>query len=365
MGHKGYVAAETELDVEKIREFARRVFTFLGDAAIAATIYLGDRLDLYRALDGAGSVTSSELAEKTGLSERWVREWLRAQAAAGLVRYDGSERFSLAPEAAWVLAKETSPAFLAGGFAQLPALLGVLEKLPQSFRTGLGYPYDALGETGAEGVERLLGPWFRTMLVPTVLPLLDGVVEKLSRGARVADVGCGAGIALLELAKAFPRSEFHGYEISDHALERAERHRAEAGVSNVFFHKARAEDLPAESRFDLVTAFDCLHDMTDPAGACRAVRRAIAEDGTFLVADVKAKPSFEENLAENPYAGALYSFSILACLSSALSEPGGAGLGTLGFPEPVARKMMQEAGFRRFRRLDVDNPFQAFYEVRP
>ncbi len=183
--------ATPHVDMEKAKKTAERVFGLLGGALVSAMIYLGDRLGLYRALQSAEPMTSDELARKMGLHERWVREWLQGQAAAGLIDYKGEGRFALSPEAALVLADEQSPLFLAGGFCSLPQQMAVLERLPESFRSGLGLPYDALGPEGARGVERLLAPWYRTQLVPVALPKLDGVVSKLESGAKVADVGCG------------------------------------------------------------------------------------------------------------------------------------------------------------------------------
>jgi SAM-dependent methyltransferase len=211
----------------------------------------------------------------------------------------------------------------------------------------------------------MLAPWFRTMLVPVAIPALDGVAAKLETGAAVADVGCGAGVALIEMAKAYPRSEFHGFEIAKYALERAAANLAESGVCNVTFHDANGDALPADARFDFITTFDCLHDMANPALVIAAIRRAIKPDGTWLIADIKSHPTFEQNLAENPMAGMMYGFSVLSCMSSALSEPGGAGLGTLGFSEDVARTMTRDAGFTRFRTRDFENPMNAYYEVRP
>jgi SAM-dependent methyltransferase len=355
-----------EMDFEKaVRAFIKRVFDNLGGMVVSGMIYLGYHLGLYRALQDAGPVTSEELARKTELHERWVREWLRGQAAAGLLDHHGEGRFSLSPIAALVLANEQSPAFVAGAFSALPHQLKVLEQLLESFETGIGLPYDAFGPEGAKGVEGMLAPWFRTMLVPIALPALDGVVAKLERGARVADVGCGTGVALIEMAKAFPRSEFHGYDVSRHALEEAEKNKAAAAVANLSFHDAAKDPLPCDASFDLITAFDCIHDMTHPAEALAAMRRSLKDDGTGLVVDINAKPSFEENLEGNPMAAMMYGFSVLSCLSSSLSHPEGAGLGTLGFSEPVARRMAAEAGFTRFRRIDLNNPVNAYYEVRP
>jgi len=352
-------------EADNVGDYLKHVFGMLSGLMTSGMIYLGVHLGLFRAMDGAGSLSSEELARKAGLQERWVREWLRQQAAAYIITYDGNDRFSLGPMASMVLVDEMSPVYSAGAFSALPTQVGLLDQLMDSFRTGLGLPYDAQGPEGARGVEQMLAPWFRTMLVPLALPQLDGVVAKLEAGAQVADIGCGAGIALLEMAKAYPQSQFHGYDISQHALARAEANRQAAGVANARFHDARVDPLPDAPQLDLITAFDCLHDMTHPAEVARAVRRALKADGTWLIADINARPTFEDNLADNPMVAMMYGFSVVSCMSSSLSEPGGAGLGTLGFTEPVAREMMAAAGFTRFQRHDFGNPINAYYEVRP
>lgn len=356
---------DPKIDQDKVQQLAERLLGFLGGALVSATVYLGDRMGLYQALNGAGAVTSEELSRKTGLHERWLREWLMGQASAELVAYKGEGRFELTPEAAAVLANEDGPMFLAGGFCALPQQMAVLERLPQAFKTGIGLNYDSLGPEVNRSVERLLAPWFRTQLVPVALPVLDGVVAKLEAGAKVADVGCGAGVALIEMAKAYPRSTFHGYDIAKIPLGYAAENAKRANVRNVTWHDASVDALPADASFDFITTFDCLHDMTRPDLAMRAIRKAIKADGTWLIADIHGQPTFEQNLTDNPLAPLMYGFSVLCCMSSALSEPGGLGLGTLGFPEPVARKMTAEAGFRRFVTRDFDNPINAYYEVRP
>jgi 2-polyprenyl-3-methyl-5-hydroxy-6-metoxy-1,4-benzoquinol methylase len=359
------MANKSEIDIEKAKKTAEHVFGMLGGALVSGMIYLGDRMGLYRALNGAGAMTSEELAHKTGLHERWVREWLYGQAAANLIDYKGEARFELSPESALVLANEHSPFFLAGGFCALPQQMAVLNLLPESFKSGMGLTYDQLGPEVNRGVERLLAPWFRTQLVPSALPKLDGVVAKLQAGAKVADIGCGAGVALIEMAKAYPRSSFHGYDIAKIPLARASENAKEAGVKNVVFHDAGVDPLPGNASHDFITTFDCLHDMTRPDIVMQAIRKAIKPDGTWLIADIHGQPTFEQNLKDNPLAPLMYGFSVLCCMSSALSEPGGLGLGTLGFPEPVARKMTEEAGFTRFTTRDFENPINAYYEVRP
>jgi 2-polyprenyl-3-methyl-5-hydroxy-6-metoxy-1,4-benzoquinol methylase len=354
-----------QLDPEKLKAYLGLIFGSLGGAMTSAMISLGDRLGLYRALADRGPVTSHELAAATGLKERWLREWLYQQAAAGVLEHRGQERFALSAEGAAVLADESHPAFGAGFFAHLPQTLGVVDKLPEAFRTGVGLPYDAFGPEGAAGIERGFAPWFRSMLVPVAIPRLPGVADVLRRGGSAADVGCGSGVAVLELAKAFPASTFHGYDISEHALARARENQRNAGVANARFHDARRESLPSDASLDFVTAFDCLHDMSHPERVMRAVRQSLRPDGVFLICDIKARDSFDENVRRNPMAAMMYGTSVLSCMSSALSEPDGLGLGTLGFPESLARKMCVEAGFSRFEPIDFGHPVNAFYVVRP
>ncbi len=353
-----------DLDPDKLKKSGQKVFGFLTGAAVSAMIYLGDRLGLYRALENSGPVTSDRLAENTGLSERWVREWLRGQGAAGVLEYMGEGQFRISPEMAMILADEDSPKFAAGIFGDLPQRMAVLEKIPDAFRTGLGLPYDERGSEGARGIERVFGPWYRHYLLPVVLPALIGVEEKMRAGAKVADVGCGAGAALVRMADAFPQAQFHGYEISEHALKRARKNTRAAGVENLSIHDAKKDALPEDGSFDFITTFDCIHDMTRPAEMIQSIRSALKPDGTWLIADIKSAATYEENL-NRPMTSLMYAFSVMGCMSSALSEPGGAGLGTLGFNEEVARKMTREAGFSKFKRHDFENPMNAYYEVRP
>ena len=357
----------TTLDPDALKQFQFLVFTKLEGAVTAGMIHLGDQLGLYRTLaDADDALTSTELAARTGLDERWVREWAFNQGAARILDVTGEpERFSLAPEGVAVLASPDHEAFGVGMFHDLPQMLAGLERLPKSFRNGLGFDYDSHGPESAIGMERSFEPWNRVHLLPTVLPTLDGLVAKLTAGARAADIGCGAGGAILLLAQAFPNSHFAGYDISRFALDRAAARLAGAGLDNASFHHAREHPLPTDHTVDFVTTFDCIHDMTDPDGMMAAIRAALADDGTWLLVDIKARDTFAENAEKNPMASLMYGISVLSCMSSALSEPGGAGLGTLGLPASRAEAMAREAGFTRFRRLPVDHAINAFYEVRP
>jgi len=352
------------LDPKKVEEIGDRAIGYLSGAGISALVYIGDQLGLYRTLREAGRVTSAELAAKSRLDERWVREWLHGQASAGLVGYAGAGLFELSAEQAAVLADEGNPAFAAGGFALVFPLLQRWGSLFESFRTGRGVPYNTLGADHAIGESRFSAPWMRANLVPVILPGLDGMAAKLEAGAKVADVGCGSGKATLEMAKAYPKSEFHGYDPSELAIQFAEAHLAESGSTNVVFHRAAAQTLSPDASFDFVLTWDCLHDMTGPAAAMRAIRAAIKPDGTWLIVDINGGASPEENY-DHPLGGLLYAFSVLDCLACGTFEEGGAGLGTLGLPEPVARSMTTDAGFTRFSVHDFGNPLNSFYEVRP
>ncbi|MEK7426409.1 MAG: class I SAM-dependent methyltransferase [Actinomycetota bacterium] len=360
----------TAIDPDKLKLFSFHLFGKLEGAVTAGMIHLGDQLGLYSALRGAtAGLGSVELADRTGLAERWVREWAYNQAAAGLVEAttapDGLVTFALTPEAAAVLATPEHPAYGMGMFHRLPQTMRALEDMPASFRSGVGHDYDSHGPEGAVGIERSFEPWNRAFLLPVVLPALDGVVERLRAGARLADIGCGAGSAVLLMAAAFPKSTFVGYDISQHALARARAKLADGALANAAFHDPRDSSLPDDGSVDVVTTFDCIHDMTHPQEMMGAIRRALADDGTWLLVDIKALDTFEQNVKKNPMASLMYGISVLSCMSSALSEPGGAGLGTLGLSENTARSMAASAGFTRFRKLPVDHAVNAFYEVRP
>ena len=354
------------VDPDKLKLYSFQLFSKLDGAVTAGMVHLGDQLGLYAAMKSAGvPLTSTELAERAGLHERWVREWAYNQAAAKLIEVDDEERFSLSAEAEAVLTTPDHPAFGMGMFHRLPQTMESLVRVRESFVTGLGYDYDSHGVEGAVGIERSFEPWSNAFLLPTVLPALDGVVDQLTSGARVADIGCGAGSAVLLMAAAFPRSSFVGYDISRHALDRAIEKQAAARVTNASFRDPRDSPLPTDHSVDVVTTFDCIHDMTHPQQMMESIRAAMTDDGTWLLVDIKALDTFQENVRKNPMASLMYGISVLSCMSSALSEPDGAGLGTLGLSANTARNMAEQAGFTRFRKLDVEHAVNAFYEIRP
>ena len=355
------------VDREKLQAFTRQVSNSVTGGLNCALSFMGEQLGLYRALADGGQTTSAGLAERANLSERWVREWLYQQACIGQIAYlPEVDEFYLTPEAERVLATPDHPAYLGGMLQSVMAIFETVDQVPESFRTGLGRSFDDKGENCACGIERMSRKFQADHLVPDLLPRLDDVVEKLTRGARVADVGCGAATSTIAMAKAFPQSEFVGYDISMHALNRARNNIAEAGISNLRLANPIDNPLPEDGSVDFVTTFDVIHDSTHPAQLISAIRQSLAPDGTWLCADVKGRPTFAENLTDNPMATLAYSFSVLVCMSAGLSVEGGAGLGTLGFHEQKAREMSEHVGFSRFRAVEYEGDvFNAFYEIRP
>ena len=355
-----------QIDADALKMFSYQVFTKLEGAVTAGMIHLGDQLGLYSEMKQADHpLTTAELAGRAGLAERWVREWAHNQAAARLIVADSEGRFSLTPEAAVVFATPDHPAYGMGMFHRLPQTMHALEDVRESFRTGVGHDYDSHGPQGAVGIERSFEPWSNANLLPTVLPAVQGLVARLEAGARVVDIGCGAGSAVLLMAKAFPHSTFHGYDISQYALARAAQKLEDSGLHNAAFDDPRQSPMPEDNSVDFITTFDCIHDMTQPTDMMRRIRQAIKPDGVWLLVDIKALDTFEENARKNPMASLMYGISVLSCMSSALSEADGEGLGTLGLSENKARAMTDTAGFTRFRKLDIDHSVNAFYEVRP
>jgi SAM-dependent methyltransferase len=353
-----------EVDPDALKRYSFSVWSYKQGEMVSLMIQIGDRLGLYRALDGAGAVSAAQLAEITGLKERWLLEWLRGQAAARLLEYHDGDLFELSPEGAAVLADETDSLSFAGGAFSGAAPPETVDKLIEAFKTGIGLSYEELGPNAAHRTERMLGPWTRQELVPKIIPALDGVADKLAAGGVAADVGCGGGVALMAMAQAFPNTQFHGYDPSNHAIERCRDKVAELGLKNVELFVAGGEKLPTSPTYDFLITFDCLHDMTAPGSVIHAIRQAMKPDGTWLIKDIRSDPDFKVNM-RNPLLAMFYGFSVSACMSSALSEPGGAGLGTLGFNPEVAENMVTEAGFSKFKLHDFEDPSNLYYEVSP
>lgn len=358
------------IDPDKLKMFSFVLYSQLSGAVTAGMVHLGDRLGIYRAMAQAPTaMTSTQIAASCGLHERWVREWVSNQVAARLVDADHADprqpTFALSPEARAVLADGDHPAFGMGMFHRLPATMERLTELPSCFESGLGFDYDAHGHDGAVGIERSFEPWSNANLVPTVLPAIDGVVAALERGIEVADIGCGAGSAVCTMAAAFPASRFTGFDISHHALAIARDKASSRALRNVRFVDVREEPIPGDGRFGFVTTFDCIHDMTRPREMVSVIRRSLGDDGVWLLVDIKALETLEQNVAKNPMAALMYGISVMSCMASAMSEDGGEGLGTLGFPASTAESYARDAGFTSFRTLAIEHSVNAFYEIRP
>jgi SAM-dependent methyltransferase len=350
------------IDEEKLHQFVFRVVEEVGATLTTALVVMGDRLGLYKALAGAGALTPAELASRTATGERYVREWLNAQAASGYVDYDpDSGRYSLPPEHALALTEPDCPAYLPG-FFQI-ALGSVVDspKIAEAMRTGTGFGWHEHHSDVHEGCERFFRPGYNTNLVSSWLPALEGVVDKLKQGASVADVGCGHGSSTILMAQAYPSSSFVGFDYHTGSIETARERAKAAGVTD----RVRFEAVPAAAYggegYDLVTMFDCLHDMGDPVGAARHVRETLAADGTWMIVEPAAGDRVEDNL--NPIGRAYYNFSTLLCTPSSLSQDVGLALGAQA-GEARIRDVVTASGFTRFRRA-AETPFNHVYEARP
>ena len=351
-----------QLDGAKLEQFVFRAVDEVGATLNAALVVMGDKLGLYRALAGAGPLAPDELARRTGVAERYVREWLNAQAAGGYVDYDpASGRYTLPPEQTVALTEVDSPAYLPGFFQV--ALGSVLDspRITEAAQSGTGVGWHEHSHDVFEGCERFFRPGYNANLLSSWLPALHGVVEKLERGATVADVGCGHGASTILMARAFPRSTFRGSDYHEGSIETARRRTEEAGVSDrVTFEVAPAARYSGRD-YDLVTMFDCLHDMGDPAGAARHVRETLASDGTWMIVEPAAGDRVEDNL--NPVGRAYYGFSTLLCTPASLSQEVGLALGAQA-GEARIRDVVSAGGLTRFRRA-AETPFNLVFEARP
>jgi 2-polyprenyl-3-methyl-5-hydroxy-6-metoxy-1,4-benzoquinol methylase len=321
-----------------------------------------DKLGLYRALAGAGGLTPVELARRTGVSERYIREWLNAQAAGDYVEYDSvGGSYTLPPEQTVALTDDQSPAYLPGFFQV--ALGAVLDspRITEAARSGEGIGWHEHNHDVFDGCERFFRPGYNASLVSAWLPALDGVVEKLQAGAKVADIGCGHGSSTILMAQAYPRSTFVGSDYHDRSIETARQRANDAGVTDrVQFETASASEHPGEG-YDLVTMFDCLHDMGDPVGAARQVHRTLAPDGTWMIVEPMAGDRIEDNL--NPVGRAYYGFSTFLCTPASLSQEVGLALGAQAGQARIG-DVVAAGGFTRFRRA-AETPFNLVFEARP
>ncbi|ATQ41223.1 class I SAM-dependent methyltransferase [Caulobacter mirabilis] len=348
-------------DPEKLEAFMGKMVGDMGAAISAALVLIGDRTGLYRGLAERGPSTSAELAAHTGTTERYVREWLAAQAAAGYIEYDkAGGRFFMTPEQAMVFADEGGPAFMAGGFEVLQAVFLDEPKVTAAFGSGKGVGWHEHSQCLFRGTERFFRPGYNANLVSSWIPALDGVEARLKAGARVADIGCGHGASTVLMAQAYPRSRFYGFDYHAPSIERARAAAEEAGVADrCEFEVASAQDFPGAD-YDMAAIFDALHDMGDPVGASRHIRETLKPDGTWLLVEPFANDDLGDNL--NPVGRLFYSASTMICTPASLSQEVGLGLGAQA-GEARLRKVTEEAGFTHFRRA-AETPFNLVFEVR-
>ncbi|HEY6875241.1 MAG TPA: class I SAM-dependent methyltransferase [Candidatus Dormibacteraeota bacterium] len=357
------MAVQTQaVDMDKLMAFLGQVVGELGATVNAGLIVAGDRLGLYRAMAGAGPISSAALAEKAGTAERYTREWLNAQAAGGYVTYDpATQTYELPAEQAMALADENSPAFVSGAFELALATLKAEPHIEESFRSGAGFGWHQHDIGVSTGCERFFRPGYNANLVSTWIPALDGVEEKLRVGARIADVGCGLGASSRLLGDAYPRSKVSGFDYHKESIDLARKKAADAGLSDrVKFEVATASTFPGTG-YDLVAVFDSLHDMGDPVGAAKHVRQALAPDGTWLIVEPIAGDKVEQNL--NPVGRAYYAFSTFLCVPNSLSQEVGLALGAQAGQKKI-HDVVTAAGFTRFRKVG-ETPFNLVYEARP
>lgn len=351
-----------EVDPQKLEAFMGKMVTDMSAAMSGPLVLIGLKLGLYKALAEAGPLNSDGLAERSGVKERYVREWLAAQAASGFIEYDAhTKTFSMSPEQQMALADENSPVFVASAFELIASAYIDEPKITEAFRTGSGFGWHEHHECLFRGTERFFRTSYRAHLLADWLPSLDGVVDKLKSGAKVADVGCGHGASTILMADAFPQSTFLGYDYHQASIERAKEAAAEAGLNgNISFQVAAGKDVP-DRDFDVVAVFDCLHDMGDPVGVAAHIREVMKDDGTFMIVEPFANDDLADNL--NPVGRMFYSASTVICTPGSLAQEVGLGLGAQA-GEAKLTDVLKQAGFSRVRRA-AQTPFNMVLEARP
>jgi SAM-dependent methyltransferase len=356
------IATTPTIDPDRLKQILGTAVTEIGAAFNGVLVVLGDRLGLYKAMAGAGPMTSEDVARKTGMSERYLREWLSAQAAGGILEYESATKcFRLGNEHALLLADESGPAFLPAAYEIMTALVIDEPRLEEAFRTGEGVGWDEHHPCLFSGTERFFKPTYLTNLIQSWIPALDGVTAKLEAGAAVADVGCGLGSSTIIMANAYPNSRFWGFDFHEGSIEGARKAAAHAGVADrCTFEVASSTAFPG-SDYDLVAFFDCLHDMGDPAGAAAYVRRALKPDGTWLIVEPFANDDLENNL--NPIGRLCYCASTMVCTPASKAQEVGLALGAQA-GEKRLREVVTGGGFTQFRRA-AETAFNLVLEAKP
>ncbi|QZD93414.1 methyltransferase domain-containing protein [Qipengyuania xiapuensis] len=348
-----------EIDMTKVEELAGKV---IGDVAGALSLfmaYIGDQAGVFDALDGEGRLTLAQIAAKTGFNEKYLHQWLGSVSAAGYVTYHPEDdTFSLSPEQALIMAREGQPACMQGFIQAVVSQYEEHEKSVDTFKSGKGRPWGEHSQCLFCGTDRFFRPGYQANLVDNWIPSLDGVEAKLNKGAKVADIGCGHGSSTVLMAKAYPSSTIHGIDFHEPSIEEARRKAAEAGVTNVEFHVATAQDFDGEG-YDFACIFDALHDMGDPVGAAKHIREALKDDGTLMLVEPMAGDTMAENM--HPLGQIFYAFSTTVCTPASLSQPVGLGLGAQAGQKRLT-EVLEEAGFENVRR-SAETPTNMVLEV--
>jgi SAM-dependent methyltransferase len=351
----------SKIDEDRLQAFMGQAVTDMGAIISAPLFRLGERLGLYRAMAQAGSLSSEQVAERTGVAERSVREWLRNQAAGGYVSYVAeTDTYTLPDEQALALADEDSPFYILGVYDSVASIYADEDKITEAFRTGAGMGWHEHDPRLFSGTERFFRPGYKANLTTQWIPALDGVQEALEEGARVADVGCGHGASTIIMATAYPNSQFSGFDYHPDSVERARHAAIEAGVDErIDFQVAVAKDFPG-TEYDLVTVFDCLHDMGDPVGAARHIYESLDSDGTWMIVEPFANDHVEDNL--NPVGRVFYGASTVICTPASLAQEIGLALGAQAGEQRIT-EVIKAGGFTRVRRA-TETPFNLILEAR-
>jgi 2-polyprenyl-3-methyl-5-hydroxy-6-metoxy-1,4-benzoquinol methylase len=348
------------MEVEKLEKFTDRVMSDVNAAMSCLNLYIGHRLNLFQALHLLGSTDPKGLADYSHTNERYIKEWLECLAAGAYIDHDHETgKFSIPPEHALALTRQDNPYYMAAFLCWIPSLAGVVKPVIKAFQTGEGVPYEAYGKDGLEAIGQGNKPMFINDYVACWIPAMDNMKEKLESGARVADIGCGYGWSSIALAKGFPGVKVDAYDSDSASITEANKNAMKEGVSEqVVFHDIPVEDIPQNGKYDLITAFECLHDMAYPETALQKMKEMLSEDGAVLISEEAVGDNLEEN--KNFLGHMMYNFSVLHCLPQSMVFPESAAIGTVFNPSKI-KKMAAEAGFSKFEVLPVENDFWRLY----
>ena len=352
------------IDEKKLNSFMDKIFNDLSGSYTTLLCIIGDRLDLFKKLEKYGPITSQDFAKKSKINERYAKEWLNGLTCAQYIEFNPTDyTFTLPDEHAQALTKEAGPMFVAGIYQSLFGEVKNLERLLDAFQNGKGIPIEEYDKNEFIGTERMTSSWFENLLVQEWIPSISGLTEKLKKGIKVADIGCGRGKAIIKLAKAFPNSKFYGYDIHKESIEGATLNAKNEKLDNNVFFKSSditKEGLP-EKEYDLITTFDVIHDMAHPYNALQIIRKSLKDDGTYLLLEINTKDKLEDNIG--PFGTLFYGWSIMYCMTVSLGA-GGEGLGTAGLPESKVKEYCTRAGFKYIKKVSLDNPFNSLYEIK-